>query len=76
MLCRLPSDFSTLTPLHTHIHGLSSVGKAKLRFSIVLALQVRYQKGVQMMLDRWYNGEAFPEENYIVRDGELASQYS
>jgi len=37
---------------------------------------VRYQKGVQHMLDCWFKGEPFPEDNYIVRDGELASQYS
>jgi len=28
------------------------------------------------MLDCWFKGEPFPEDNYIVRDGELASQYS
>ena len=47
-----------------------------LTVSVNRKVQVRYQKGVQMMLDKWFNGEAFPEANYIVRDGELASQYS
>jgi hypothetical protein len=30
---------------------------------------------VQTMLEQYFNGEAFEESNYIVRQGELASQY-
>ena len=39
-------------------------------------LQVQYQDGTKKMLDSWFAGEPFPEENYIVREGRLASQYS
>lgn len=38
-------------------------------------LQERYQEGVQKMLEQYFNGEAFDEKNYIVREGELAPQY-
>ena len=41
----------------------------------VLTTQARYQEGVQTMLEQYFNGEAFEESNYIVREGELASQY-
>jgi formate dehydrogenase len=30
---------------------------------------------VKDMLDRYFKGEDFPAENYIVKEGELASQY-
>ena len=40
-----------------------------------LEAQQRYQKGVQDMLNAWFEEKPFDESNYIVREGELASQY-
>ncbi|GLT33274.1 hypothetical protein SLA2020_078760 [Shorea laevis] len=37
--------------------------------------QLRYAAGVKDMLDRFFKGEEFPAQNYIVKDGELAPQY-
>jgi len=37
--------------------------------------QLRYAAGVKDMLDRYFKGEDFPEQNYIVKEGQLASQY-
>lgn len=37
--------------------------------------QLRYAAGVKDMLDRHFRGEDFPEQNYIVKEGQLASQY-
>ncbi|GFQ01754.1 formate dehydrogenase mitochondrial [Phtheirospermum japonicum] len=37
--------------------------------------QLRYAAGVKDMLERYFKGEDFPPQNYIVKDGELASQY-
>ncbi|EYU44741.1 hypothetical protein ABFS82_08G012300 [Erythranthe guttata] len=37
--------------------------------------QLRYAAGVKDMLECYFKGEDFPEQNYIVKDGELASQY-
>ncbi|PWZ21308.1 Formate dehydrogenase 1, mitochondrial [Zea mays] len=37
--------------------------------------QVRYADGVRDMLDRYFKGEDFPVQNYIVKEGQLASQY-
>ncbi|XP_059639821.1 formate dehydrogenase, mitochondrial-like [Cornus florida] len=37
--------------------------------------QLRYAAGTKDMLDRWFKGEDFPAPNYIVKAGELASQY-
>lgn len=37
--------------------------------------QLRYAAGTKDMLDRYFKGEDFPAENYIVKDGELAPQY-
>ncbi|KAJ8566992.1 hypothetical protein K7X08_019200 [Anisodus acutangulus] len=37
--------------------------------------QLRYAYGTKDMLDRYFKGEDFPAENYIVKDGELAPQY-
>ncbi|GAB4846775.1 formate dehydrogenase (NAD+) [Ancistrocladus abbreviatus] len=37
--------------------------------------QLRYAAGVKDMLDRYFKGEDFPPHNYIVKAGELASQY-
>eukprot|EP00252_Welwitschia_mirabilis_P022672 TRINITY_DN6202_c0_g1_i1.p1 TRINITY_DN6202_c0_g1~~TRINITY_DN6202_c0_g1_i1.p1 ORF type:complete len:386 (+),score=65.60 TRINITY_DN6202_c0_g1_i1:60-1217(+) len=37
--------------------------------------QMRYAAGVKDMLDRYFKGEDFPAQNYIVKDGKLASQY-
>ncbi|KAL5704173.1 formate dehydrogenase [Ranunculus cassubicifolius] len=37
--------------------------------------QLRYAAGVKDMLDRYFKGEEFPVQNYIVKAGEIASQY-
>ncbi|KAL2523340.1 Formate dehydrogenase [Forsythia ovata] len=37
--------------------------------------QLRYAAGVKDMLERYFKGEDFPPQHYIVKDGELASQY-
>lgn len=37
--------------------------------------QLRYAAGVKDMLERYFKGQDFPAQNYIVKDGELASQY-
>ncbi|XP_061348577.1 formate dehydrogenase 1, mitochondrial isoform X2 [Gastrolobium bilobum] len=37
--------------------------------------QLRYAAGVKDMLERHFKGEDFPEQNYIVKEGQLASQY-
>lgn len=37
--------------------------------------QLRYAAGVKDMLDRYFKGEDFPAQNYIVKEGNLASQY-
>lgn len=37
--------------------------------------QLRYAAGVKDMLARYFKGEDFPAQNYIVKDGKLASQY-
>ncbi|KAL2335646.1 hypothetical protein Fmac_016859 [Flemingia macrophylla] len=37
--------------------------------------QLRYAAGVKDMLDRHFRGEDFPKQNYIVKEGQLASQY-
>ena len=37
--------------------------------------QLRYAAGVKDMLDRYFKGEEFPQQNYIVNAGELAPQY-
>ncbi|XP_006656096.1 formate dehydrogenase 1, mitochondrial [Oryza brachyantha] len=37
--------------------------------------QLRYAAGVKDMLDRYFKGEDFPVQNYIVKEGQLASQY-
>ncbi|KAF2308548.1 hypothetical protein GH714_010491 [Hevea brasiliensis] len=37
--------------------------------------QLRYAAGVKDMLDRYFKGEEFPLQNYIVKEGKIASQY-
>ncbi|XP_065878336.1 formate dehydrogenase 1, mitochondrial [Euphorbia lathyris] len=37
--------------------------------------QLRYADGVKDMLARYFKGEEFPLQNYIVKEGKLASQY-
>ncbi|CAN0924471.1 Formate dehydrogenase, mitochondrial [Linum grandiflorum] len=37
--------------------------------------QMRYAAGVKDMLDRYFKGEDFPAQHYIVKEGKLASQY-
>ncbi|KAE8706714.1 Formate dehydrogenase [Hibiscus syriacus] len=36
---------------------------------------LRYAAGVKDMLERYFKGEEFPAQNYIVKEGELAPQY-
>jgi formate dehydrogenase len=36
-------------------------------------IQLRYADGVRDMLDRYFKGEDFPVQNYIVKEGQLAS---
>lgn len=43
--------------------------------TLVCNLQLRYAVGVKDMLDKYFKGEDFPAQNYIVKDGKLASQY-
>lgn len=38
-------------------------------------VQLRYAAGVKDMLDRYFKGEEFPLQNYIVKEGKIASQY-
>lgn len=37
--------------------------------------QLRYAAGVKDMLERYFKGEDFPAQHYIVKEGELAPQY-
>ncbi|KAL8263579.1 hypothetical protein R6Q59_021709 [Mikania micrantha] len=37
--------------------------------------QLRYAAGVKGMLENYFKGEDFPAQHYIVKEGELASQY-
>ncbi|PIN00023.1 Glyoxylate/hydroxypyruvate reductase (D-isomer-specific 2-hydroxy acid dehydrogenase superfamily) [Handroanthus impetiginosus] len=37
--------------------------------------QLRYAAGVKDMLEKYFKGDDFPPQHYIVKDGELASQY-
>lgn len=37
--------------------------------------QLRYAAGTKDMLEKYFKGEDFPAQNYIVKDGELAPQY-
>lgn len=37
--------------------------------------QIRYAAGTKDMLDRYFKGEDFPSQNYIVKEGKIASQY-
>jgi formate dehydrogenase len=38
-------------------------------------VQLRYAAGVKDMLERYFKGEEFPPQHYIVKEGKLASQY-
>ncbi|KAK9814529.1 hypothetical protein WJX72_007417 [[Myrmecia] bisecta] len=40
-----------------------------------LDAQKRIAEGVREMLEQWFQGKPFTEDNYIVREGELAEQY-
>ncbi|KAF8750162.1 hypothetical protein HU200_012412 [Digitaria exilis] len=37
--------------------------------------QLRYAAGVKDMLERYFKGQDFPAQNYIVKEGKLAGQY-
>ncbi|XP_066322457.1 formate dehydrogenase 2, mitochondrial-like [Miscanthus floridulus] len=37
--------------------------------------QLRYAAGVKDMLERYFQGQDFPVQNYIVKEGKLAGQY-
>lgn len=41
----------------------------------ITTVQLRYAAGVKDMLDRYFKGEDFPAQHYIVKEGELAPQY-
>lgn len=43
---------------------------------LTIDAQRRYADGTRTCLDRWVSQEPLPEDFYIVREGELASQYS
>jgi formate dehydrogenase len=38
-------------------------------------VQLRYAAGTKDMLERYFKGEEFPPQNYIVKEGKIASQY-
>jgi len=38
-------------------------------------VQLRYAAGVKDMLERHFKGEDFPEQHYIAKQGQMASQY-
>jgi len=38
-------------------------------------VQLRYAAGVKDMLERYFKGQDFPVQNYIVKAGKLAGQY-
>lgn len=40
-----------------------------------LEAQQRYLQGTHDMLNAWFDGKAFEESYYIVREGDIASQY-
>ncbi|CAL8465001.1 g4536 [Coccomyxa elongata] len=40
-----------------------------------LDAQARYAAGVRKMLEAWFEHKPFPEDYYIVREGQLAPQY-
>ena len=46
-----------------------------LKRKTIILLQLRYAAGVKDMLERYFKGQDFPEPNYIVKEGKLASQY-
>jgi formate dehydrogenase len=54
---------------------LCSMVKCTETETINLLLQLRYAAGVKDMLERYFKGQDFPEPNYIVKEGKLASQY-
>jgi hypothetical protein len=39
-------------------------------------LQKRYAEGIKEMVLQWIQHKPFNEDNYIVREGKLADQYS
>jgi hypothetical protein len=43
---------------------------------VCLQMQARYAQGTKEMLEAYFNEKPMPEENYIVREGELAEQYT
>lgn len=38
-------------------------------------VQARYAAGTKDILDKWFKHEPLPKSYYIVREGQLASQY-
>lgn len=44
-------------------------------YMYMMTVQLRYAAGVKDMLDRYFKGEDFPAQHYIVKEGELAPQY-
>ncbi|KAK4367465.1 hypothetical protein RND71_011257 [Anisodus tanguticus] len=58
-----------------HISGTTIDAQQTEKSLLWETLQLRYAAGTKDMLDRYFKGEDFPAENYIVKDGELAPQY-
>lgn len=44
-------------------------------YMYLMTVQLRYAAGVKDMLERYFKGEDFPAQHYIVKEGELAPQY-
>lgn len=42
---------------------------------VIIWMQRRYAAGVKEMLEQFFTGQPFDEDNYIVKEGELSSQY-
>eukprot|EP00877_Chromochloris_zofingiensis_P006170 jgi/Chrzof1/1806/Cz10g21230.t1 len=58
-------------PSQSLLSGLSSV----LATGSTLDAQKRYAAGVRDLLQRWFEGAAFPPQDVIVAGGKLAPQY-
>ncbi|CAL0312710.1 unnamed protein product [Lupinus luteus] len=44
-------------------------------YGTTIDAQLCYAAGIKDMLERHFKGEDFPEQHYIVKEGQLASQY-
>lgn len=67
-----------LSCLVTHvsfIHSKSLPNVNSYIWNYITTMQLRYAAGVKDMLDCYFKGQEFPAQNYIVKEGKLASQY-